>query len=672
MKVSKNFVLIAIFLSVFLISPVTAQDKVGSGEVFDLGDVLIMEKGDENNPVTTTDIISLDDIEYKGARTVADVLEQVPGIDVQVGSKGHQSLKLRGFEQRDVKVLIDGVPAHETYFGSLDLDKIPVDAIAKIKVVKGASSVLYGSNTMGGVINIITKKGGEKPFTSLTASFGENDTRNYVLNHGGSKGQINYWLTYSHRTSDGYELSDDFDSDNPRTGIGTEYNEDGGLRDLSHYTYNTLHAKLGYEYDADSKIYLSFDYHDNEKGCPTESERYWEFNEWKQWHINLVGEHDFTDMLTMKARVYYVKHDDTIKDVSWDDDHTTGRKWFEKSAYDDYTAGGELQAYLDFGDASLLKFGFSYMKDNHTQQDFYDADTMSVWRFGDPEGWQPSEEYETDIYSFAVEDEIKFGKLVVTGGFSYDIHDPIKAEDDVERDKEDTWNPQVGAAYNVSKDFKLHASVGKKTRFPQMQELYSDLAGGNESLKPQKTIAYEVGLSKDFDEFGELSVAVFNNDIEDRIYRNSDREYENAGESDINGLEVQWNIQTSWNLDLGIGYTYLDGEEKESDSSEKIDVQYMPDHKLTLDARYYFDFGLTCSLQTIYTGEQIEYDDMGEKYTIDDFVVVNARLNQDIKLFEKLKTDLFFEVKNLFDEDYEEGSGPMPGRSLLVGMTVSF
>ncbi len=324
-KVQYILAAMCVFSAVSIL-PAFAQNPASSGEVYDLGDVLIMEKGDEINAITSIDTLSSYDIEMLGSQTVAETLELIPGIDVQTGGKGQSYVTLRGFNQKDIKVLIDGVPANPTYDGSLDLSQIPVDAIAKIKVIKGASSVLYGPNTMGGVINIITKKGGEKPFTSVKTSFGENSTQNYILNHGAGKGNFNYWITASHRKSDGFDLSDDFDPLNPVTGIGTEYNEDGGIRDLSNYEKTTVSAKFGYEYDDDSKLYMTLDYHDNERGIPTENSRYWEFSEWEQWHVSLAGEHAFTDLLSMKARLYYMKHDDTLEDVSWDADHTTKKK----------------------------------------------------------------------------------------------------------------------------------------------------------------------------------------------------------------------------------------------------------------------------------------------------------------------------------------------------------
>ncbi len=666
-----NF-LTALFILIYFTGHVFAQDQQEESEVFDLGDVLIMEKGDEINTITSTNTVSSYDIEVQGFHTTAEVLESVPGIDVQTGGKGQATLKLRGFDQRDVKVLIDGVPAHESYFGSLDLDQIPADSIAKIKIIKGASSVLYGPNTMGGVINIITKKGGEKPHTSFTTSFGQNNTQNYIFNHGATRDKVNYWVTASHRTTDGFDLSGDFDPNNPRTGIGTEFNEDGGIRDLSHFTKNTLNAKIGYEHDDNSKIYLAFDYHENEKGCPTEFFRYWEFVDWSQWHMSLAGEHDLTDIVSMKARLYYVDHTDSLEDVSWDADHTTRRKWFEKSSYDDFTLGGELQTYLDFGDISLVKMGVSYMKDNHKQKDFYDADTMWATTLG----WQPEEEYETDIYSFGIEDEIRLlKKLTFSAGISYDVQDPVEAFGGTDREKTSTWNPQAGLSYDIAEDFNLYASIGKKTRFPQMQELYSNLAGGNADLEAQQTIAYEIGASKRFTNSLDFSIAAFFNDIEKRIIREriaGQWQYMNKGESEIKGIEAQLDYTTPWNLELGLGYAYTSAQDQDDSASPAMDSEYIPEHKLTFDAVYMFDFGLTASFQAAYTGEQIEYDDNGDAVALSDFWLCNARLSQAVSFSEKISADFFIEAKNIFDKDYEEGNGPNPGRSLLAGMKISF
>jgi len=181
------------------------------GEIVFYGkDIVVYGKKTPMNAVITVSEMASKDIEERGAQTVGEALEFVPGVDVQVGGKGEGSLNIRGFEQRDFKVLIDGVPAYEGYFGTVDLFAIPVESIDKIVVIKGASSVLYGANTMGGVVNIITKKGTEKKKTNFSVSFGDYNTQSYICNHGAQYGKINYYLGYSWRSSDGLRLSSDF------------------------------------------------------------------------------------------------------------------------------------------------------------------------------------------------------------------------------------------------------------------------------------------------------------------------------------------------------------------------------------------------------------------------------------------------------------------------------
>ena len=584
---------------IFISAPLFAQEANKSAEVFTLGEIVVSTNKEVVTLATTITEVTEEDIKAQGAQTVAEALDLIPGVDVHTGGKGQAFVRIRGFEQEDVKVLIDGVPAHEAYFGTLDLSLIPVDSISKISVTKGASSVLYGANTMGGVINIITKKGGEKPVSEFTTSFGDYGTRNYIFNHGAKAGDFNYWLTYSYRESDGFRLSSDFDKNNKHTGIGTNYNEDSGKRDLSDYIKRSINAKIGYEPDEHTKVYLTFNYLNNERGCPTEYGRYWAFSQWDQWHINLVGEKKFNELFTVKARVFYVDHDDTLTDVSWDTEHTTGKKWFEKSAYDDYSTGGELQTFFNFGKYSFLKAGLNYIRDNHKQRDSLDNNCKSVQKGWDQPGWQKQEEYEADTYTFALEDEIRAtDRLSFVLGASYDYFDPQEAYNQPLPVSIDTVNPQAGMIFYLTDDSSLHASVGKKTRFPQLKELYSKHAGGNPNLDPQKTISYETGASHNFNESITCSLAYFYNDIDDmieRVERDSEKVYVNIGEARIQGIETTLDMRILDNLQAGINYTYLSTMDKENNH----ELEGRPRHRLNTDLRYRFPFGLSAYLQTL-------------------------------------------------------------------------
>lgn len=664
-------------LLLFTASLCLAQGQVPGPAVFELGEVVVSAKKEAVNLATTVTEISEQDIKARGAQTAAEALDQIPGVDVKTGRKGQSFVYTRGFSQQDVKVLIDGVPARETYSGTLDLSMIPIDAIAKITVTKGASSVLYGANTMGGVINIITKKGGKKPVTEFTTSFGDYNTRNYIFNHGAAAGDFNYWFTYAYRESDGFRLSHDFDENSKWVGKDSEYHEDGGKRDLSGYIKRTVNAKIGYEPDNDTKVYLSFDYHNNERGCPTEFDRYWAFTKWDQWHLNLVGEKKFSDLITIKARGFYVDHDDELTDVSRDG-HQTRRKWFEVSNHDDYSAGGEIHSYFNFGRLSLLKAGFSYTRDNNKQKEFLDKACIGVKKGWDQPGWQEEEEYEADTYTFALEDEIRpTERLSFVFGLSYDYFDPRKSADMPTPDSIDSINPQGGIVYKLSEDTTFHASVGRKTTFPHLKELYSKHAGGNPNLDPQKTMAYEVGVEHYFNESIKGWLSCFYNDVDDLIERVRDKDrnwmYVNIGEARIQGVEARVDMEVTRNFWAGMNYTYLSARDKKRDR----ELEGRPRHRVNLDLRYEFPFGLSTSLQASYTQRQFEYiydknTDTETTRKCPDFFLINARVRQSLGRLWGMKSELFLNVSNITDKNYDEGHGPMPGRNFLAGLTVRY
>jgi len=668
---------------VLLLTPCTwAQDNPSSESdngVFKLGEIFVTAKHEKVDVATTVTTFSQEDLKAQGAQNLAEALDQLPGLDTQMGGKGETKVNIRGFDQDEVKLLIDGVPVYEQYFRTLDLSLIPTDAISKIVVTKGASSVLYGANTMGGVINVITKKGSKEPVTDLITSYGNNRTQAYIFNHGAAIGDFNYWITASYRSSDGFELSDDFNEDNQYTGIGTQYNEDGGTRDASDYIKRTINAKIGYEPDADTEVYLSFDYHNNERGVPTEFNRYWYFTKWDQWHANLVGQKTLSDLLTLKARAFYTKHIDELTDSSWDADHSStndgNRKWFETSEYDGFSEGLELQSSFDLGDASLVKIGLSYTKDNTKQKEYYDQECFSVIRGWDSLGDQPVEEYEIDMYTIAIEDEINpTDKLSLVIGASYDNSDPKKASDggvDLENMPEgaSTFNPQAGLVYYATDNTSIHTSVGKKTRFPHMKELYSNYAGGNPDLDEQTTIAYEIGADHSFGDKITGSVVYFYNDIKDLIDRktvNDEKIYINVDDAVSQGVEVVLDMNVTDSLYAGANYTYLSTKDKETDRG----LPYRPRHKLNLDLRYAFPFGLTANVQGSYTQRQFDDEDPARK--LPDFFLLNARMEQKISLTQKIGTTLFVEGSNLTDLNYDEGSGPEAGRMYKAGLALKF
>ena len=166
-------------------------------------------------------------------RDISDVLKFIPGATVTFGDKDTYSLKLRGTDGKRIALLVDGVPVYEPYFSTFDLKTISAGGIDTIQVTKGPSSVLYGPNTLGGLVNVITKRPSGRPELSLTGSYGDKGTTGL-----GADGSYS-WKDFSLAASALYQASDGFYFPDPETGKTLRANGDFERLNLSGKLYFT-------------------------------------------------------------------------------------------------------------------------------------------------------------------------------------------------------------------------------------------------------------------------------------------------------------------------------------------------------------------------------------------------------------------------------------------------
>jgi outer membrane receptor protein involved in Fe transport len=667
---SKKWLGMVVWMSLLALLPAMpclAADEAVDGEVFTLGEVVVTGEKQVANLATTVTEVTAEDFKQRGAQTVAEALEQLPGVFVQRGAKkGESYVSIRGFNDNDVKIMIDGVAVYEQYSRQIDLAQFPIDNVAKITVTKGASSVLYGPNAMGGVINIITKTA-SKPMATASAAWGDYGTEHYSFSAGAPIGDFTVYGGYSYRHSNGWRLSSDYDEDWWADQL--EAPEDGGARDRSDYLQHHINFKLGYEPSEDTKLFLTFNYYNNEKGVPNRP--LWRFNEWEQWQLSLVGEQQVTDWLRLKARAFYVSHDDELYG-RFGQYPKVLKKPYVLSPYENYSTGGELQAFMDFGRWSYLKIGGSFVRDETKQREKEEPLALN--------DWTPWETFAAHTYSIGIEDEVRpLDWLAFVVGVSYDYYDPREATDQELTDSIDALNPQGGVVITLSENTNLHGSIGKKTRFPHLKELYSDAVGGNPDLDPQKTTTYEVGLTHAFSDAITFSATAFYNDIDDLIDKaddeNGDKIYINIGKAVTKGVEVSLGADITEAFWAGLNYTYMRTEDKDNDR----ELEGRPRHRANLDLRYRFPFGLNLSTQLSYVNRQY-----CEKYTYTptelitewtqspDFLLLNARAEQKLGKLWGVEGSAFVEVTNLTDRDYYEVGQPAPGRNFLAGLNFTY
>jgi outer membrane receptor protein involved in Fe transport len=182
------------------------------GDVFTVGEIVVTDRRPANiEQAGTTTTLTGEQVGRRGDKTLDQTVEHVPGMQVYTHNKGHTRLRLRGFDQDYVVVLIDGIPMNDVYSTDLDLTSIPVMNVAKVVVNRGVSSALYGTDGAVGSINVVTRKPAEL-FAAARAEWGLYNNGIYNLAHGAPLGHFYYWLTGTIVTSDGFVPSAKLDA----------------------------------------------------------------------------------------------------------------------------------------------------------------------------------------------------------------------------------------------------------------------------------------------------------------------------------------------------------------------------------------------------------------------------------------------------------------------------
>ncbi len=596
-------------------------------------------------------------------------------------------------------MLIDGVPYYESNYMKLDLNQIPVDNIAKIEVIKGGASVLYGANAMGGVINIITKKATEKMFTGLTMELGDRDSQFLSFTNGLKKGIFSYWFNYSYRHTDGWNVSDDF---TPRSGTltyrqrpngaggvlgggatSTRVFEDGGLRDFSNSKANDVWLKMGIEPTSGGEYFVNLHYLKMEKGVsPATNENrvmgynpatgainnnssYSTFSQlaeiplYEDWGIDLDGKQKISDPLALRMKLFYHNHVDDYDSYA-DSDHSI---WMAKSRYKDYILGGSLVADYKATPWDTLRSSLHYKKDSHKERD-----------------WETQEFDASEAFtgSFGLENEFTLVKnLSVVIGISYDWFQVSSAPTGESTTNDGTFNPMIGVNYAVTDTTKVFGSVAKKTRFPSLSELYSG-TGGNDTLTSEKSINYTLGVSQLIGTWGKAEVSGFYHDISDRISRDNPvnplSQYQNYASTQMTGFEIGGEVYPLDGLKVTLGYTYNYAQDR-TDGRVTDKVTNAPENRLDLGIEYRVPkVGTIVNFQGSYVDSSYTQLPTASSPTqavweTGDYFLIGGKVTQSfLKNYEA-----YVSVKNIFDKNYEYQYGyPGAGRSFSVGVSAKF
>ncbi len=663
-------------LTILLLSLPTFAATAAPSDVFELGEIIVSAAQEKAPVVAAIAEVTAADIERTGAASVSDALSGVPGIWTTVGGKNVTYVGIRGMIQSKVLVLLDGVPLTSPYDGYLDLNQIPVDNVAKITVVKGVASPLYGSDAMAGVINIVTKKPKGEASGNLKVGLDEVGAHNESLSYYLPIRGRSLTISAGENKSDGFKMSGGFIPTNLTA-------EEGGRRLNSNFEKKNFGLKYGYE--GTNPSYINFNYAKNNMGMMVNTtsaavtgtltrkiSSYSRFTDWKSWTLDLSREQRISDTFKLRGKVYYHHFGNTVTQYT-DGSFTTianqGGAPF-MSTYDDFDAGMRLLGDWAASKNHQLGFSINAVMDQHEKQ---------------PSPGLPWDKYISTTISLGAESNVKLSeRLAFVTGVSYDTLEP----------RSNTWytypsnpttptvanatlnvrpnggaksalNPMFGFTVTPNANNAFHLTFGRKTRFPTLSELYGS-NNGNPDLGPQKSDSIEAAYEYKYDCGYSISFTFFSNKVSGLIYSPvSTVTLSNISYSLFRGHEMGLK-KTAGRLTGSLTSTFVKAKAKEGGSIYFL--TNLPTRKLDVDLAYNFYKSYVFNLSSL--SASTRYTSTTNTATIPDYTVLNAGLSGDMKRF-STKWRLY--VNNINDRNYMEEDGyPQAGRTVRGEFDYSF
>lgn len=657
-------------------------------QVYTIGEVVVKGK-DAVRDIAINNEVNPEDFKVQNNFSVSDALTWVPGVQVTTGRKNFTSFNIHGFDQNRILTLIDGVPYYETKYGGLAVSQLALEGIARIDVVKGAGSVLYGANQLGGVVNIITKKGTEKPSLSANGQYGLDGLENayrFSAFHGMKKGILNYFISYAHQQRDAWDLSNDYNvrpTNINYRGWGpggppsdTRVIQEEGERLNSDYKTDNFWGKVGLESDKGSEVFANFHYIKTEQGDPPLLNQINVFPDFSwfdripsydDWGIDLSGRHSFTDNFNLTARAFYHNHVDDY--ASYFDE--TYQDELALSTYEDYILGGIVIGEFVAADWNTLRGSLHYKGDSHKQRDLEDLPFAESFAYTGSAGLEDEGHFVND-------------RLSIVAGVSYDWFNVTQSEADPdndgnivdldEPDTKDTFNPMIGARFEVNDATQLFGSIARKSRFPTLEQLYSSNSGNTE-LGTEESINYALGVRWISSYKWKFELAPFYHDISDWISRDGPRlegTYQNYQNVTMLGFECNAELTPVDDFIIRAGFMYNDAKDK-SEGAVTDKVRGVPVSIFDLSLQYILPRIRTKLDGTLlYVGES--YDQLPTPANPDDpevlnkdYTVINGKIAQP---FLNGRLEAYLAGNNILDAYYEPtANAPAPGRTIWLGLT---
>jgi iron complex outermembrane receptor protein len=618
-------------------------------------------------------VITAQQIEESGATTVVEVLERLESIKVVdlMGTDSKKYIDMRGFGGDNpygkTLIMLNGKRLNRPDMSAVNLLQVPLNNIERIEVVRGAGTVLYGDSAIGGVINIITKKGEGRPQFNASIIAGSYGLHNERVGVSGSADKWSYSLTGDNHFNSGYRERSELKSQGGGLDIGYK------ASDLLNLSLGVSFTRTDYEMPgALTKVQMEQDRRQAVNRYDEASDKFTDVNFSVQSFLGSWGEFEVSFLYGRK---------DLESDMT---------SWFSYSdtMIDTYGITPKFIIEKDvFGFGNKLITGLDYYKESYDKDFFTSAErtTRKSWA-----------ELSRDSIGWYIRDEFSILKNVI-------LHAGYRSERaEIDGDNRDQFLPaksfsgkekkysldayETGATWLIGKTSKVFAKYGTFYRIPFLEEIAYFNGWGTgflTDIEEDKGASTEIGMEFSPLKNLNLGFTLFRIDMKnemvwnDTLYKN-----ENTGKTRHDGAEVSFSYLFEKRAKLDANFTYHKAT-FENGADNKKEMPMVPNRMANVGADIYLPFNLTLRPEVRYVGEAFlggDKDNSTEK--LDSYTIVNLSLFYRASL-KKVKTTAFFGVDNLTDQKYSsfgsDGLGwnpnayyPMPGIVFKGGLSFEF
>jgi len=584
-------------------------------------------------------VFSRSDIENSKLNNIKDFIQETMGLDiVQTGSFGGPvSIFTRGTNSGQTQIMIDNIRVYDPIAtnAAFDLAHLTLSNIERIEIVRGPQSVLYGSDAMGGVINIITKNGKGKPMLTFLTEGGSYDSHRESLDASGRIKNLSYALGLSRFESRGISKFK-----------GTSERD----------SYQKMSASLKTSYDINPKNNIGVICHftdavyeyDNSVGLKDDPDLK---GQEEQMLFSSYIKNKITDVWQQKIQFSFMRNyrqDSNDRDSSYPDDYL--RDWY---IGDNQQFDWQNTLKLTSFDTIICGFDWQREKGNY----YYYSEYLG----GSTETHFPKVISRTKGY---------YLQNALNINDTFHLNSGMRIDDHSYFGTNETY--KIDASYLIKTATKIKGGWGNAFKAPTLYQMHALpdpwFGGGNPNLQPEEGQTYEIGFEQNvFKDKLKLGTVYFHTQLKNLIDAKYNpttwftNQYSNVGKARIFGYENSLTFSPFKELKIDTGYTWQDTEDK-TNGDELLrrpknkyftTIKYAPGNK--------FDF----YLKLITVGRRSDSANrLLKAYT-------KLDLNGAYKLNNNVET--FFRIENITDEIYEEVKNyAEPGRSFYGGVKLSF